>query len=201
MSKATFAIVALTAGLGVGTYGLVHYARRAETVAVGQRAPDFRVVNLRTGDTLQFSKAYRGQVVLVNLWGTFCPPCIEEMPALEALYREMSSHGFRIAAVSVDEGDLKKVLDFAERFDLSFDILHDFDGSVQEAFHTTLFPESFLVDTRGIIVKKVLGAHPWSSDANREVVSQLLGLERAPPRPEGPLPAGSDQSRAADPGG
>ncbi|MGE0441116.1 MAG: TlpA disulfide reductase family protein [Gemmatimonadales bacterium] len=192
MSKQWIAVLAIVGGLGVGAYALAKYGNRNLTVEVGRDAPAFRAVDLKTGDTISLRDDYRGQVVLVNLWATWCAPCRKEMPAMERLYQELGPKGFKIAAVSVDEGDPKDVLAFADEFGLTFDILHDDDGSVQKAFQTTMFPESFLVDRNGVIVKKAIGEHPWASDANRLLIAQLLGvkLDAAPPPTPTPAPGG-----------
>lgn len=187
-------VIAIVAGLLLGVGALVKFGNRNGPIEVGSQAPRFSAVDLRTGDTVSLSKNYRGQVVLVNLWGTFCIPCRKEMPAMERLYKELGPKGFRIAAVSVDEGDLKDVIAFADELSLTFDILHDGDGSVQKAFQTIMFPESFLIDQNGVVVKKVIGEHPWSSEASRRVVAQLLGVDLS-------APADSTARATATPGG
>lgn len=190
MGKQWGFVVAIVLGLGVGAYALVK-SRPPRPVEVGQQAPQFSAVNLKTGDTVSMKKAYQGQVVLVNLWATWCVPCRKEMPAMERLYKELGPKGFKIAAVSVDEGDTKDVLAFADEFGLTFDILHDGDGSVQKAFQTVMFPESFLIDRNGVIVKKIIGEHPWSSDASRQAIAQIMGIQLAPQAPDtAPAPGG-----------
>ncbi len=183
MRKQWTFVIAIVLGLVAGAYALVKFGNRTRPVEVGQSAPRFSAVNLRTGDTVSMQGVYRGKVVLVNLWATWCVPCRKEMPAMEQLYKELGPKGFKIAAVSVDEGDTKDVLAFAEEFGLTFDILHDGDGSVQKAFQTIMFPESFLIDQDGIVVKKIIGEHPWSSDASRQTIAQLLGITLAPAAP------------------
>ncbi|MSR02825.1 MAG: TlpA family protein disulfide reductase [Gemmatimonadetes bacterium] len=183
MRKQWTFVIAIVLGLVAGAYALVKFGNRPRPVEVGQSAPRFSAVNLKTGDTVSMQGVYRGKVVLVNLWATWCVPCRKEMPAMEQLYKELGPKGFKIAAVSVDEGDTKDVLAFAEEFGLTFDILHDGDGSVQKAFQTIMFPESFLIDQDGIIVKKIIGEHPWSSDASRQTIAQLLGIALAPAAP------------------
>lgn len=183
MRKQWTFVIAIVLGLVAGAYALVKFGNRPRPVEVGQSAPRFSAVNLKTGDTVSMQGVYRGKVVLVNLWATWCVPCRKEMPAMEQLYKELGPKGFKIAAVSVDEGNTKDVLAFAEEFGLTFDILHDGDGSVQKAFQTIMFPESFLIDQDGIIVKKIIGEHPWSSDASRQTIAQLLGIALAPAAP------------------
>ncbi len=191
MGKQWGFVVAIVLGLGIGAYALVKFGDRTRPVEVGQQAPQFSAVNLKTGDTVSMKKAYQGQVVLVNLWATWCVPCRKEMPAMERLYKELGPKGFKIAAVSVDEGDTKDVLAFADEFGLTFDILHDGDGSVQKAFQTIMFPESFLIDRNGVIVKKIIGEHPWSSDASRQTIAEIMGIQLAPQAPDTtPTPGG-----------
>ena len=177
MTKQWAAVIAVVVALAAGAWGLARYGKRGLPVEVGNEAPNFSALNLKTGDIASLAKTYKGQVVLVNIWATWCVPCRKEMPAMERLYQELGPKGFKIAAVSIDEGDTKDVLSFADGLGLTFDILHDGDGSVQKAFQTFMYPESFLIDRSGVIVKKAIGEHPWSSDANRRIVAELLGVK------------------------
>jgi cytochrome c biogenesis protein CcmG, thiol:disulfide interchange protein DsbE len=192
MKRQWISVALIGLALALGTWWLVEKGKAIQPVEVGSRAPDFKAMNLKGGGTISFRDKYRGKVVLVNLWATWCLPCRKEMPAMEKLYRELGPKGFAIAAVSVDQGDTQTVLDFAKELGLTFDILHDDDGSVQQLFQTVMFPESFLVDKEGNVVKKAIGEHPWSSEANRRIVAQLLGIT---------LPPGPDQkAEASGPG-
>ena len=93
---------------------------------------------------------------------------------MQRLYDSLGGRGFRIAAISVDEGNPEDVVAFAQKLGLTFDILHDRDGTIQQLYQTTGVPESFLLDRRGILVKRVIGAHDWASPANRSTVERLL---------------------------
>jgi thiol-disulfide isomerase/thioredoxin len=177
MSKQWLYVAVIVAGLALGGAVLVRYGPVPEGAQVGNRAPDFRAVNLATGDSVSFRANYDGYVTLVNIWATWCLPCRAEMPAMEELYQTYKDDGFRIAAVSVDEGPPSDVMAFANELSLNFDILHDRRGAIQQTYLTTGVPESFLIDRNGIIVRKQLGEHPWSSPANRRIVAQLLGVE------------------------
>jgi cytochrome c biogenesis protein CcmG/thiol:disulfide interchange protein DsbE len=117
---------------------------------------------------------YRGSVALVNIWATWCVPCREEMPSMQRLFDSVGTRGFRIAAISIDEGSSEDVAAFARELNLGFDILHDRSGSVERLYQTTGVPESFLLDRRGKLVKRVIGAHDWSSPANIATVERLL---------------------------
>lgn len=93
---------------------------------------------------------------------------------MQTLYDSLSTRGFRIAAISIDEGSPEDVTAFARNLGLTFDILHDRSGTVQRLYQTTGVPESFLLDRRGRLVKRVIGAHDWSSPANVGTVERLL---------------------------
>jgi peroxiredoxin len=174
MSKQWLAVLAVLVGLALGATALVKYGPGSEPVAVGSRAPDFKVVDLATGDTVSLRKHYKGKVTLVNIWATWCVPCKVEMPSMEKLYLERAPKGFAIAAVSIDEGSPEDVRAFARDLKLSFDILHDRSNRVSQLYQTTGVPESFLLDRNGVLVKRVIGAHDWDSPANRALVDRLL---------------------------
>lgn len=93
---------------------------------------------------------------------------------MQALYDSLSPRGFKIAAVSIDEGDPTDVRNFAAQLHLTFDLLQDRSTLIQQTYQTTGVPESFLLDREGTIVKRVIGAHDWSSPVNRALVERLL---------------------------
>ncbi len=143
-------------------------------VEVGSVAPDFTATNLASNEPVSFTEAYEGQVTLVNIWATWCEPCKEEIPALQELYETMGPRGLKIAAVSIDEAGPEVVREFMAGFGVTFDVLHDPAGTIQQTYRTTGVPESFLVGRDGRIMRIVYGDHPWASDANRRIVEQLL---------------------------
>ena len=174
MSRQWLAVMSIAGGLGLGAMALVRYGPDREQVGVGARAPDFRVVDLATNDTVSLKQRYKGQVTLVNIWATWCVPCRVEMPSMQALYDSLRPRGFRIAAVSIDEGDPTDVRNFATELHLTFDVLQDRSTRIQQTYQTTGVPESFLLDREGTIVKRVIGAHDWNSPVNRALVERLL---------------------------
>ena len=134
--------------------------------------PEF---NLATPDGKKISlRDFRGKIVMLNFWATWCVPCREEMPAMEKLYQALAPRGFRIAAVSIDEGSPEDVQAFARELGLSFDILQDRSTKVQQIYQTTGVPESFLLNRQGKIVKRVIGAQDWNSKVNRDLIERLL---------------------------
>jgi len=174
MSKQWTIVIVIVAGLLLGAAALARLGEGVARVEVGARAPEFRVADLGTGDSVSLRERYTGKVTLVNIWATWCVPCRAEMPSMEALYTALAPRGFAIAAVSIDEGNPAEVRAFAEELRLTFDILHDRSTAIQRAYQTTGVPESFLLNREGIIVKRVIGAHDWNSPANRALVERLL---------------------------
>lgn len=174
MSRQWIFVGVVLAGLGAGAAILTRVGREVEPVAVGAHAPEFHVVDLATGDSVSLRDKYRGRVTLVNIWATWCVPCKVEMPAMERLYQSLAPRGFAIAAVSIDEGSPDDVRRFGRDLSLSFDLLQDKGGAIQQSYQTTGVPESFLLNRDGVIVKRVIGAHDWGSDANRALVERLL---------------------------
>lgn len=154
---------------------------RFDPIAVGSTAPDFTATDL-DGDPVQLADL-RGEVVLLNIWATWCPPCREEMPSMQTLHEELAPRGLQIVAVSVDApiglsdrsgnrgGDVAR---FAEEMGLTFPIWHDPEGGIQRIYRTTGVPESFVIDRNGVIVKKVIGETRWDSEANVDLFTRLL---------------------------
>ena len=144
-------------------------------VSVGSPAPTFRAATLGTPPREKTLASYKGQVVLLNIWATWCAPCRIEMPSMEQLHREMGPRGLHVVAVSVDDpGTEQQIRDFARQFGLTFEILHDASGKIQKQYQTTGVPETFVIGRDGVIRKKVIGAALWNSQGNRALIEQLL---------------------------
>jgi peroxiredoxin len=132
----------------------------AGPVTEGQVAPDFRFRD-QTGQ--QFSLFdFRGQVVLVNFWATWCTPCREEMPSLQSLVRQMESRGLMLIALSVDES-WSPVNEFIHESGIAFPVFDDFDKQIANRYGTFKFPETYVVDKRGRVALKVIGATDWAA--------------------------------------
>jgi cytochrome c biogenesis protein CcmG, thiol:disulfide interchange protein DsbE len=185
MAKQWTLVLGVLVGLVLGGAALVRYGPGAEAISVGVRAPDYTAVDLATGDSVTIRKRYRGHVTLVNIWATWCVPCQVEMPAMQRLYDSLEPRGFRIAAVSIDREGPEVVKQFASELKLTFDLLQDQSGEIQQAYQTTGVPESFLLDTTGVIMKRVIGAHDWAAPVDRALIRRLLGDTTAA---AGPVP-------------
>ena len=132
-------------------------------IASGTPAPDFTFPGL--DEKMVSLSDYRGKVVLVNIWATWCPPCVEEMPSMEKLYRKFKGQNFEILAVSIDEPGLEAVAPFMKKSNLTFPALIDSEGTIKAVYGVTGIPESFIVDKQGIFIKKIVGPVDWASPA------------------------------------
>lgn len=164
----------IVAGVAAGATIMTKVGSEVAPVQVGATAPDFHAIDLATGDSVSLRERYRGKVTLVNIWATWCAPCRVEMPSMQLVYDSLAPQGFAIAAVSIDEGDPAEVQEFGRKLGLSFDLLQDRSGRVQQLYQTTGVPESFLLDRNGVIVKRIISAHDWNSEANRVLIRRLL---------------------------
>jgi peroxiredoxin len=115
----------------------------------------------------------RGKVVLINFWATWCPPCREEMPALERMWQHHKDQGFVLVAVSLD-ADPKVVTPYLTRHRLTFPVALDPTMDLGNAYGVRALPSSFVVDRQGYVVALALGPRPWDGDASHSVVESLL---------------------------
>ncbi|HYL25507.1 MAG TPA: TlpA disulfide reductase family protein [Burkholderiales bacterium] len=116
---------------------------------------------------------YRGSVVLVNFWATWCVPCREEMPSIDRLRSSLKGKPFEVLAVNLAE-PLSRIEKFVAAMPLGFPLLRDRDGTVSKAWRAKLLPASFLIGRDGRIRYVAYGELDWSSDAVRARVAELL---------------------------
>ena len=141
-------------------------------VSVGDEAPNFHLRDL-AGTTVSLSQ-FRGKVVLLNFWATWCGPCRVEMPAMEQLYRSLPRKEFEILAISTDAQGAVVTRPFQQEMGFTFPILHDADYHVGLTYGASSLPITFMVDRQGVIRKKIFGAREWDSPEARELVQALL---------------------------
>ena len=139
----------------------------------GIAAPDFTLNDI-DGKRTTLSQ-FRGKVVLLNFWATWCAPCKEEMPSLNNLYKALKDKDFTILAVSVDTSE-KPVRSFISRNDISFPVLMDTDKAVSFDLYAVFgLPMSFLIGRNGVIIEKFAGEREWNSPEIKDKILRLLG--------------------------
>lgn len=135
-------------------------------------APDFTLPAV-AGESITLS-TLKGEVVLINIWATWCAPCRAEMPEIQATYARYQAKGFTTLAVNLGE-EPEVITAFLQQRGLRFPVLLDRDGKVSEAYGAYVLPESFLLDRQGVIRAAYRG--PIPRGVLTETVEQLLGEE------------------------
>ncbi|WP_298271354.1 TlpA disulfide reductase family protein [Geobacter sp.] len=138
---------------------LLGCSREQKPAIEGNPAPDF-TLNTLNGELVKLSDL-KGQVVLVNFWATWCPPCREEIPSLMRLDAAMAGKPFRMLCISIDEGGKVAIEEFFRKSGYALPALSDADKRVGKTYGITGVPETFVIDKRGVILKKVVGGMEW----------------------------------------
>ncbi|UCB50610.1 MAG: TlpA family protein disulfide reductase [Deltaproteobacteria bacterium] len=138
----------------------------------GHSPPDFTLPTL-DGGSMTLSDL-KGKVVLINFWATWCPPCREEMPSLERLYRHFKYEKFTLLAVDIMEHP-ETVKTFAREYNLSFPILLDKKGEVSQKYAANALPTTYVIDKEGKAVGKAIGPRKWDGDHAKDLINELLG--------------------------
>jgi len=138
---------------------------------VNSKAPAFTLKDLN-GKTVPLS-AFKGKVVLLNFFATWCPPCRAEMPALNKLYHALKPRGLEVVAVSTDRS-INDIKDFLEKHRVDFPILFDADRSASKQYRVFSMPTTFLIDRNGMIVEKFYGEYDWTEPETKGKIEKLL---------------------------
>lgn len=124
---------------------------------IGQKAPNFELQSL-SGETFKLSD-YKGQMVMLNFWASWCPPCRVEMPHMETYYQEFKEeHNIEILAVNMttlERGSEDKVPEFVDKHRLTFPILMDEKGDAKDLYDVMVYPTTYIINAKGIITDKV----------------------------------------------
>ena len=118
---------------------------------------------------------YRGKVILLNLWATWCPPCIQELPALDNLQSVLGGQDFTVLALSIDEADIEVPVSFVRDLGLkNLDVYLDFTGTTAKAFPLYGLPITYLIDRRGLVIGYIVGAADWNSPEAMKFLSHYI---------------------------
>ena len=145
---------------------------RIEFPAENYLAPDFSIPDL-DGNKISLSN-YRGSVVFLNFWATWCETCEEEMPSMERLYRRFKDSKFEMLTVSIDQEGEKQVRPFLAKYGLTFPVLLDPDKNIAGLYKTTGVPETFIINKSGVIVHKAVGPRNWSTISVMETFKRMI---------------------------
>ena len=146
-----------------------------ELLAVGKTAPDFVLTDLN--DKPQQLSDFRGKVVFLNFWATWCKPCREEMPSMEVLHKNFEKDGLVILAVSIDRvTTTKDIPPFIKGMNLTFPVLIDSWGKTDKPYKRMGVPETFIIDQEGVIREIVIGPRDWTRLDSLQVLTKLLNV-------------------------
>lgn len=182
-------LVILIAGAAILAlvFGIVWMqSSKYEPLVVGKQAPDFSLTDLN--DKPVRLSDYRGKVVFLNFWATWCAPCREEMPSMEILNKNFQKDGLVILAVSIDRvTTTKDIPPFVKSMNLTFPVLIDSWGQTDKPYKRMGVPETFIIDREGIIREIVIGPRDWARLDSLQILTKLLnvtpkaaGIEREP---------------------
>jgi len=144
--------------------------RQGERSIVGSKAEDFSFE--LAGRSTRLSDL-RGKVVVLNFWATWCPPCVEEMPALNRLHQEIAASGGMVLGISVDD-DAEKYQKFLLDHQIAFPTYRDPSKKIPTSYGTFMYPETYIVDRAGRIARKVIGPQQWDRPETVAYLKQLL---------------------------
>jgi cytochrome c biogenesis protein CcmG, thiol:disulfide interchange protein DsbE len=142
---------------------------RSRPARIGLAAPDFTVRDAAHSVTLS---SFKGQIVVLNFWATWCPPCIEEMPSLVQMQQRLKDKGVTVLAVSVD-ADVNAYQRFLQDHNVSLLAVRDPDQRANDLYGTFKFPETYIIDRNGIVRRKFIGAVDWTEPDVMEYLGKL----------------------------
>ena len=148
---------------------LVGCYNNSRPTRIGNAAPDFVV---QDGDKKVALHDFKGQVVVLNFWATWCSPCVQEMPSLIEMSQRVKDKGVKVLGVSidVDQGAYNK---FLQQHGVTFETVRDPDQKSSALYGTTGWPETFIIDRQGVLRRKFVGPVDWNDP---EIVQYLTSL-------------------------
>jgi DsbE subfamily thiol:disulfide oxidoreductase len=138
-------------------------------------APQFTLPNLDSGKVSL--KDFRGKLLMLNFWASWCAPCREEMPAMERLYQKYRDHGFVILGVNVKD-EKKNAIAFVKELKITFSLAFDPDGEVGLIYGAWGLPATYLIDANGTALARAWGPADWYSSGARKLVENLLDAQK-----------------------
>jgi peroxiredoxin len=137
-----------------------------------KKIPDFCLEGLN-GEKVQL-KALKGKIIFLNFWATWCGPCKEEMPSMEALYQHFKDRNFIFLTISLDFGGQEPVRKFIENHRYQFPVLLDSSGKTLDLFEVSKIPTTLIIDKNGKMIGRIIGPRNWSSPEFFSLIEQML---------------------------
>ena len=151
-------LAALVAVLAVALVGVVYPTLEPAVVNAGDKAPDFTILSDR-GHKITPAD-FGGKLLVLNFWATWCAPCVDEVPSLNAFQKEFGKQGVVVLGVSIDTNE-QQYRRFLENFHITFDTWRDPDADIATRYGTFEFPETYIIDSSGHVVQKIISNKNW----------------------------------------
>jgi len=145
----------------------------SQPVQVGQEAPDFVLKDLK-GGSVSLGEL-RGKVVFLHFWATWCPPCLVELPGLQRFVEGLDKGQYALLAVCVDNERPARIGDFLKSWGTEIPVYLDPGGSLARRFGTVRFPETYILDRKGRVCRKVIGAGDWTTSKWAHILHTCAG--------------------------
>ena len=136
---------------------------------IGKAAPDFVVQDAERRVTLS---QFKGQVVVLNFWASWCPPCVAETPSLVRMQQKLKDKGVVVVAISADEDD-GAYHRFINKYGMDFVTVRDPSAKIQHMYGTIQIPETYIIDRDGVLRRKFANAFDWSTPEVTDFLSKL----------------------------
>ena len=164
-------LVGLIALLAVALAWVIYPTLEQRIVNAGDNAPDFEV-RTESGKKVNL-KDFGGKVLILNFWASWCGPCVEEAPSLDAFHRAMASQGVVVLGVSIDRNE-KMYKRFLKDYNIGFETSRDPGWEINTRYGTFQFPETYVIDKSGKVREKIIAAQNWMDPAFLARVKALL---------------------------
>ena len=155
--------------LGVGLIYVIYGAIYQRVIAAGDSAPEF-TVQTDAGRTVSVPN-FGGKLLVLNFWATWCPPCVQETPSLSEFARQYAGRGVVVLGISVDK-DESAYRAFLNRFKPAFLTAREFKS--HEDYGTFMYPETYIIDTNGKVLRKYMEPVNWMSSETTSYINSLL---------------------------
>jgi cytochrome c biogenesis protein CcmG/thiol:disulfide interchange protein DsbE len=144
--------------------------RQGEPSPTGKSAPDFALTV--DGKSMHLSD-FRGKIVFLNFWATWCPPCVEEAASLEQLQKRIAPLGGTVLGVSVDDSQ-SQYESFLRQYGLTYPNFRDTTKRIPKSYGTVMYPDTYIIGRDGKLVRKIIGAQDWTSPQMTDSINAIL---------------------------
>jgi peroxiredoxin len=156
----------------IASEGLNYYMSNIGMNGVKGEAINFTLPNI-DGKRMSL-KDFRGRVIMLNFWATWCSPCRVEMPSMENLYKKFKDRNFIILGISVDNNRIRRLSNFIKEFGITFPVLLDKDGKIANRYGVKGIPTTFIINRNGEFIGKIVGARDWLNPNAVELIRYII---------------------------